>query len=115
MDANGCESSSQVTVTVSGECPIAEVILKVPTAFTPNSDGLNDIFRIEEFDNYTFTSLRIYNRWGEVIFESRDIAHGWDGRANGAQQPIGSYVFVIDGVDGKGEALVTKGNVTLLR
>jgi gliding motility-associated-like protein len=115
MDVNGCENASTVVVTVLTDCPKAEPIIKIPTAFTPNADGLNDIFRIEESQNFTLTSLRIYNRWGEVIFEALDIMEGWDGTCRGMEQAIGAYAYLMTGTDVSGGAVSLRGNVTLVR
>jgi gliding motility-associated-like protein len=115
MDAHGCENASTVVVTVLTDCPKAEPIIRIPTAFTPNADGLNDIFRIEESQNFTLTSLRIYNRWGEVIFQTTDISQGWDGNYKGREQGIGTFVYVLRGADTQGADVMLRGNVTLVR
>jgi gliding motility-associated-like protein len=115
IDASGCENASTVVVTVMTDCPKAEPILKIPTAFTPNADGLNDIFRIEEWANFTLSSLRIYNRWGEEVFQTSDIHDGWDGSYKGRQQGLGTFVFVVLGEDLQGKSLVLRGNVTVVR
>jgi gliding motility-associated-like protein len=115
MDANGCENASAVVVTVLTDCPKAEPIIKIPNAFTPNADGLNDIFRIEVSANFTLTSLRIYNRWGEELFQTTDISQGWDGTYKGSEQGLGTFVYVVRGEDVGGKSLVVRGNVTLVR
>jgi gliding motility-associated-like protein len=115
MDANGCEASSSVTVTVRTDCPLPVPQISIPTAFTPNADGLNDIFRIEESQNFTLTSLRIFNRWGEEVFITTDITQGWDGHYKGQRQPIGGYAFLVLGVDAAQKPVAVKGSVTLIR
>jgi gliding motility-associated-like protein len=97
------------------DCPKAEPILKIPTAFTPNADGLNDIFRIEKSANFTLSSLRIYNRWGEEVFQTSDIHDGWDGSYRGKAQGIGTFVYLVVGEDVQGKSLVVRGNLTLVR
>lgn len=114
-DSNGCESSSTVTVTVRNDCPVADPIIKIPTAFSPNSDGLNDIFRIEEWANFTLIAFKVFNRWGEIVFETGDITDGWNGETRGNVQQLGSYAFIILGVDAANEPVVVRGNVTLVR
>ena len=66
----------------------------MPNAFTPNSDGNNDNIKAsgQGFDSY---ELQIFNRWGEVIFKSMDIATAWDGTYQGSEQPIGLYMYQI--------------------
>ena len=74
---------------------IIEKCFDVPNAFTPNSDGLNDYFEAITVCPIADFRMLIYNRWGEKLFESRDISRGWDGRKDGVDCPGDSYVFVI--------------------
>jgi gliding motility-associated-like protein len=115
IDANGCEDTSMVTITVRNDCPEPDPILEIPTAFSPNGDGLNDLFRIEHSENFTLTSIRVFNRWGQVVFETTDISNGWDGTCEGREQGMGAFAVVVAGVGAQGEAVVWKGNLTLLR
>jgi len=92
----------------------------VPSAFTPNNDGLNDIFRvIGLYRNISF-SMSIYNRWGEQVFESDDIDKGWDGAVKGKYCEPGSYAWVVkinflsQDIITQGD-IVLKGTVTLIR
>ncbi|MEM6271118.1 MAG: gliding motility-associated C-terminal domain-containing protein [Bacteroidota bacterium] len=88
--------------------------LYVPSAFTPNGDGLNDNFTSAgEFSQ--FFELTIYDRWGKVLFVSRDVATGWDGNINGQAAPEGVYIFNMVVVGFDGQTLRRKGSVTLLR
>lgn len=66
--------------------------LYIPEAFTPNGDGLNDVFKVVslEYDRY---HIVIYDRWGDKVFESYQAENGWDGRKNGTLLPIGAYVY----------------------
>jgi gliding motility-associated-like protein len=114
----GCLGSDSVYVKlVSEEIPEFEIF--VPNAFSPNGDGINDIFQIK-FPNSTFnlqhSTLSIFNRWGEEIFQSDDITQGWDGKKNGKDCPGGVYVykivFEVDGVAGSQEMV---GTVMLVR
>jgi gliding motility-associated-like protein len=109
-DQNGCSNMDSTIIYVVG-VPVAHV----PTAFTPNGDGLNDYFRIEVYENFNLTILSIYSRWGDLIFQTNDITIGWDGTAFGKEQPIGSYVYMVSGLDEKGAAVRRQGNVTLIR
>lgn len=86
----------------------------VPNAFTPNADGFNEFWRIQGTFIQTF-SVRIYSRWGEVIFESNDIDRSWDGTDNGRQAPEGVYVYLLKVTDTSGEAYERGGTVTLIR
>ncbi|RYD59351.1 MAG: PKD domain-containing protein [Sphingobacteriales bacterium] len=90
--------------------PLADV----PTAFSPNGDGKNDILFVYGYaiDKMTF---RIYNRWGKKIFESKDQAIGWDGTYNGAGQDVEAYAYTLNITFIDGTVLNKKGNVTLIR
>lgn len=110
VDGNGCLNIDSTTVFVIG-LPIADL----PTAFTPNNDGLNDVFRVEEFENFNLSRLVIYNRWGDLVYETGDIATGWDGTIDGQLQPMDTYVYMVSGIDEKGASVWRQGNVTLIR
>ena len=109
-DANGCQNTDSVTIRIIG-LPEAQI----PTAFSPNNDGLNDVFKIRWKRNFNLISLMIFNRWGEMVFETSDINHGWDGTVNGNDQPIGTYVYYIKAVDDKGFPYQSSGNLTLIK
>lgn len=68
--------------------------LYVPTAFSPNADGNNDLFRVKA-KGVAIYNLQVYNRWGQLIFEADDLSRGWDGRLKGVPQPPGTYVYVV--------------------
>ncbi len=92
--------------------------LLVPNAFTPNGDGLNDLFKpIIRCPTVTYL-LRIYNRWGQRVFETADAGAGWDGRFEGEAQPSDLYVWTVEISDVQEEGVVLqslRGDVTLLR
>lgn len=110
VDARGCENTDSITVRIIGVPDIT-----VPTAFTPNDDGVNDEFRIMKKHNFILTSLQVFNRWGHIVFETNDITEGWDGTTAGAKQPLATYVYVIIGTDENGYPASAEGNVTLIR
>lgn len=89
--------------------------LDVPNAFSPNGDGINDLFHIRVIGFFKTEGYKIFNRWGQLVFETKDVARDWDGRFNGNPLPIGTYYWVIEGIDVKGEKLRNTGSVTLLR
>jgi gliding motility-associated-like protein len=86
----------------------------LPNAFTPNGDGKNDLFRIPPFVDFDLTELIIYNRFGQIVFSTRDIKAGWDGRFRGKEQPSGEYVYQISGVLNQ-KKVALKGMLTLAR
>lgn len=88
--------------------------LDIPNAFTPNNDGKNDIFFAYGNNIRTF-NMKIFNQWGEMVFESNDILIGWDGTFKGERQPIGTYVYVVEAVFNDGEQQIRKGSITLIR
>jgi gliding motility-associated-like protein len=88
--------------------------LHLPNAFSPNGDNINDQFRlnglyIRDFD------LKIFNRWGQKIFESDHLDKGWDGTFRGASVPEGVYVVVVEAVANNGQRFYEKGSITLIR
>lgn len=87
----------------------------VPNAFTPNGDGNNDVFRVIPFENYQLKRLTIYNRWGSIIFNTSTPGNGWDGTFNYIPQPMGAYIYYLELNSSKGEKIIKKGVVTLLR
>lgn len=120
--------SYPVTLTVSNEGGCTDQVTKVviiknplsiwiPTAFTPNGDGLNETFRVV-FNNDAVEkySLRIFNRWGETLFYSEDPDFEWDGTINGEEAPVGVYIWQINGKEEFETDSFTKfGHVTLTR
>ncbi len=90
--------------------------IKVPNAFTPNGDGLNDEFRIMNAGILELMEFKIYNRWGELVFETNDITKGWDGTFKGKLQNVGSYVYyVVARTADSSEPVLQKGSFSLLR
>jgi gliding motility-associated-like protein len=86
----------------------------IPTAFTPNGDGINDVFSVIGFQIESL-DMSIFNRWGELIYQSADIDHGWDGTYNGLPEEMGVYAYLINLVYITGEKATAKGSVTLIR
>ena len=88
----------------------------MPNAFTPNNDGLNDVFK-PVANNITLNDLQIFNRWGQIIFETSDINKGWDGVFQGQKCAIGNYVYWLSYFDCSNttKPKIIKGNVILIR
>ncbi len=107
-----CVDSASTIITI---LPADDIYFPVlPTAFTPNGDKVNDILYVRggPFVELTF---RIYNEWGEVVFESNEESIGWDGTRNGVLQPIGVYVYTVKALTSLGKDYVTSGEITLIR
>lgn len=86
----------------------------VPSAFSPNGSGENEMFLVYG-GPFTELELRIYNKWGELIFVSNSQAQGWDGTRNGVEQPVGVYVYTVHAVTPDGKDHYLEGDVTLVR
>ena len=87
----------------------------IPTAFTPNGDGLNDRLNVKVLGYISLGHFKIYNKWGELVFQTNEINNGWDGRFKGALQNTGSYIWVVEGKDIRGNVITDKGMFTLIR
>ncbi|KAA8479949.1 gliding motility-associated-like protein [Arcticibacter tournemirensis] len=85
----GCVETSQISVKVLKP-------IKIPNTFTPNNDGVNDVFNIRELDDYPGVSVTIFNRYGSKLFSSQGYDSPWDGTHNGNPVPTGVYYYVID-------------------
>jgi len=111
-DARGCFSVHS-TFDIHVE-PLASV--DVPTAFTPNGDGTNDIVYVAGWGIKSLQYFKIYNRWGELVFESNDIKVGWDGTYRGTPQNIETYVYQVSVTTYiSQDPIVKKGYIKLLR
>ncbi|MGG9961641.1 PKD domain-containing protein [Ferruginibacter sp. SUN106] len=106
----GCESFDDVTVNIYKGPDIY-----LPTAFTPNGDGRNDLFRGIPVGIKQFNYLRVFNRWGQLIFATSDYNRGWDGSWQGQQQPAGVYVITANGIDFRGNEIDKRQTVMLIR
>lgn len=89
--------------------------LDIPNTFTPNNDGINDEFRIGVTGYFKLNGLKIFNRWGQLVFESKDLKLVWNGNKNGQLLPVATYYWVIEGIDLNGKFLRQSGSVTLIR
>ena len=87
----------------------------VPTGFTPNGDGRNDRFVPFPVGIKSLNYLRVYNRWGQLVFATTRLHDGWDGTIKGVAQPTGTFVWMIQAVTDQGKVITKKGTVTLIR
>jgi gliding motility-associated-like protein len=86
-----CEASDTILITYN-DC---EANLVIPNCFTPNGDGFNERFNVESGNIISFSML-IFNRWGQKLFETKDISYGWDGKVSGRLCPVGTYFYLIE-------------------
>ena len=87
----------------------------IPTAFTPNGDGKNDQLRVRVIGYIQLSYFRIYNRWGQLVFETHQLNDGWNGIYNGQLQDTGTFVWVAEGKDIKGNKVSDRGSFVLIR
>ncbi|MBK8608837.1 MAG: gliding motility-associated C-terminal domain-containing protein [Chitinophagaceae bacterium] len=109
-DAIGCTASDQVFIKVY-EGPM----YYLPNAFTPNGDGLNDIFRPTPVGIRSTEYFRVFNRFGQRMFETSEWMKGWDGTVKDKPAEAGTYVWMIKGIDKNGSNIEMKGTVILIR
>ncbi|HEX6913819.1 MAG TPA: PKD domain-containing protein [Chitinophagaceae bacterium] len=115
-NAAGCVAQDQVNVFVT--CNQANIF--VPNTFTPNGDGMNDVFYIRGNGVFAVKSLRIFNRWGEMIFEKKDISaniptDGWNGLFKGVPASTDTYVYQLEVLCTNSEVVKYNGTVSLIR
>jgi gliding motility-associated-like protein len=91
-----------------------DVIMLIPDIFTPNGDTHNDKFEVKSIFTNSFR-IRIYSRWGEVVFQSENSIDGWDGNINGKPAADGYYVYKIDATTTKNEPITKMGSLMLVR
>jgi gliding motility-associated-like protein len=109
-DANGCVNSDTVFVDVKNEFSII-----LPDAFTPNGDGLNDVWRPVTIGLIEVVDVSVYNRWGERVFFTTERYAGWDGTYKGQPQEMETYIAVLRIRDPKGNPVQQTSTVTLIR
>lgn len=100
------------------ESNILEIIYKskvaFPNAFSPDGDGTNDIFNFES-RYITAVRMKIYNRWGELVYQTTEVGRGWDGNINGKPAPLGTYIHHTELTDDMGITFVKSGEIILIR
>lgn len=107
----GCYDSAFVAVKVFKTNPY----VFVPTAFTPNGDGMNDVIRPIAVGVREINYFRIFNRWGQMIFNTTVNQKGWDGKIKGTPQGSNVFVWMVSATDYLGNPIFLKGTVTLIR
>jgi gliding motility-associated-like protein len=113
--AVGCKATDKVSIFVL--CNNANVF--VPNTFSPNGDGVNDVFYPRGTGVFRIKNLRIFNRWGQIVFDrsninANDPSAGWDGTLNGKKLPSDVFVYTLEVVCENNTTLVFKGNIALV-
>lgn len=107
---NGCaDTTASIAINIYEACNY------MPSAFTPNGDGLNDTVRPFMFGVKTFKNFSIYNRWGNRVFYAEKNGEGWDGTYGGKKLDAGIYIWILKVVTSDGKAETQKGTITLIR
>ncbi len=109
MDSAGCRDSADIEVDVIFDS------VTIPSGFTPNGDGLNDVFRPIGMKYQKLIEFSVYNRWGQQVYTSANKELGWDGTFNGVPQDMGVYNYVLIVSLDDGNNRTYKGTVTLIR
>ena len=114
------ENTYSVTVTDNLGCIGTDYIyisvlmkLKIPNAFSPNGDGINDSWEIENLEQYDIKYIKVFNRWGHVVFEYWGSYFTWDGRYKGSYLPVGTYYYIL-ALDNEKDQVIT-GGLTITR
>ena len=109
-NAFGCSDTiTKLVIVNSGN------ILFAPNSFTPDEDGINDEWKMYSNENIEQIEITIFNRWGEIIFQTKDISKGWDGKYLGVESPTGTYIWKAKLSYKDGEADLLFGHIELLR
>ncbi|ACU05937.1 putative Ig domain-containing protein [Pedobacter heparinus] len=108
-----CQLSDATSLNGTSDNPLGNGIF-VPNTFTPNNDGKNDVLYVYG-NTIAKMRLRVYNQWGQFLYESLSIQNGWDGTYKGQMQPNGVYVYYLEAEFNDGSKATKKGTITLLR
>jgi gliding motility-associated-like protein len=113
---SGCVAEDDISIFI--ECESVNILM--PNAFTPNNDGLNDIYKPYNRGIHHYLEFSIYNKMGQKIYGKKNFTInesnvGWDGTFNGKAQNTGTYVYIIQAVCDSGKPIISKGSFLLLR
>jgi gliding motility-associated-like protein len=109
-NAEGCKDSSELKFLV-----LTDVVeLVIPNVFSPNKDGINDLFNFKTQGILTMSGI-IYNRWGQIVYEWQGLNAYWDGMLNGKEVPEGVYFYIVETSDIFNDTSENKGTITLIR
>lgn len=110
ISEDGCRDTAKIVLNVSTN----ESDVFIPNAFTPNNDGKNDVFKVYG-SSIKEVDIKIYNQWGNFVFETKDNILGWNGTQNGKHQPVGTYMYIIKIRLNNEDSFIKKGSFTLIR
>ncbi len=118
-----CKPDDEITYTLhlsgTGGCTVTDtvhvIVLKgpeVPNVFSPNGDGINDVWKIKYLEYYPDATVQVFNRFGQVVYSSIGYNNGWDGTYKGSALPIGTYYYIINPRNGRP---TVSGSVTIIK
>jgi len=118
---NQCGTAQDMVTITSNDCtppdppdPLPCTFL-VPNAYSPNNDGINDVFRPVYNCLTEYVKMEVYNRWGQLVYESENLDAGWNGKFHNENCPVGVYVWILEYQNQLQEIETLKGNITLIR
>ncbi len=114
-DANGCSSENTVSIRVKELNCESDSMLFVPTAFSPNGDGVNDVLYIRVTPCIRSLLFNVFDRWGQEVFQTISAGIGWDGKFNGKACNQDVFVYYVSAILVDGTSITRKGNITLMR
>lgn len=106
----GCQDSASIRIDIDYTIPYL-----IPNAFSPNGDGFNDVFKVEGLPLQLLADFKVFNRWGQCVFQASGPKEGWDGRINGGPAEVGTYYYMIQLAYPDGTTKICKGDVLLVR
>lgn len=107
-DNNGCQGIDSINI------PYKNIAVYIPTAFSPNNDGVNDELGVMTSSPIPF-NLKIFNRWGQLIFESNSIQDKWNGTYHNESMPVDNYLYILETQMPNGKKYLKQGTITLLK
>lgn len=107
LDANGCFRTQGAELT--NDCII------ISTGFSPNSDGINDTWSIQKIENYPGSPIRVFNRYGQLVFKSEEYDNTWNGISNGLTLPVGTYYYEVELKASSGQTQIFTGSLVILK
>ncbi len=108
-------SSGCITIDTQVVKVVKDIAIYVPNSFTPNNDGRNDVLKPVMYGIKQLIFFRVYNRWGQLVFETHDAAKGWDGRQKSAPAEMQTVVWMLEAMGADGKVYRAKGTTVLMR
>jgi len=111
ISVDGCKNMDSIQITLEN----CDAIIEMPNVITPNGDGINDVFEPIKFENIASANMYIYNRWGNLLFQTNNLPVEWDGKTKNAESTEGTYFWIIEYTSINDEKNNMTGNLTLIK